>query len=255
MIRCGSDYLTGLGTIVNCASIVAGCSIGILLKGGMSKKISDIIMSSVALSVLFIGLGGALSGLLIIEGSKLSTQYTMLTVLSLVFGGILGEAIDIEQKFDKMGLWFEKICPKKYVDEHFVEGFVTASMLFCIGAMAIVGSLEDGLNGNYSILFSKAVLDGISSIIFASSLGFGVGVSAVPLFIYQGGITLLAKFIRPFLTQELIAQMSCVGSVLIFALGVNMLFGKKVKVANLLPAIIIPIAFALLKCVFPSFPI
>lgn len=245
----------GIGTLINCATVLAGTGLGIAVKGGLSQRLQDTIMHGVALAVMFIGIGGALSGLLAIEGGVLGTQYTMMTVLSLVLGALTGELLDIDTGLEKLGGWVKSKVPKKLTGSTFVEGFVTASMLFCVGAMAVVGSLEDGLNGDYSILAAKAVIDGISSLVFATSLGIGVGFSILPLIIYQGGITLLAQAIKPYLTDELVSQMSCVGSILIFAIGINMLFGKKIKVANLLPAIFMPIIFTLIKSVWPGFPV
>ena len=245
----------GLGTIINCATVLVGSLIGILIKGGLPKRFEETIFSSVGLAVMFIGLGGALSGLMTISEAALGTQYTMGMVLSLVFGSIVGEALDIETRLDHLGEWIKGKMPKKLAGKTFVDGFVTASMLFCVGAMAVVGSLEDGLNGDYSILAAKSVLDGISSLLFAASLGFGVAMSILPLALYQGGITLLAQFVKPYMTDALITQMSCVGSVLIFATGINMIFGKKIKVGNLLPAILFPIIFTLIKAVFPAFSV
>lgn len=245
----------GIGTLVNCAAIIVGSLIGMLIKGGLPKRFEETVFSGVGLAVMFIGLGGALSGLLTITNNTLSTQYTMLMVLSLVLGSVTGELLNIEKGLDHLGVWFKSKMPTKLAGNTFVDGFVTASMLFCIGAMAIVGSLQDGLTGDFNTLFAKAVLDGISAVLLAASLGFGVAVSSIPLFIYQGGITLLAQFVKPYLTDALIGQMSCVGSVLIFAIGINMIFGKKIKVGNLLPAIIFPIIFMLLKRIFPSLPI
>ena len=245
----------GLGTIVNCLTIIVGSTIGILIKGGLPKRFEETIFSAVGLAVMFIGLGGALSGFLVIDKGALSTQYTMMMVLSLVLGAVAGEALNIERRLDHLGDWVKSKMPKKLAGNTFTEGFVTASMLFCVGAMAIVGSLEDGLNGNYSVLFAKSVLDGITSVLLASSLGVGVAVSAAPILIYQGSITLLSQVLRPLLSDTLISQMSCVGSVLIVAIGINMLFGKKIKVGNLLPAIFFPIIFALLKSIFPALPI
>ena len=245
----------GLGTIVNCLTIIIGSTVGILIKGGLPKRFEETIFSAVGLAVMFIGLGGALSGFLVIDKGALSTQYTMLMVLSLVLGAVVGESLNIERRLDHLGDWIKGKMPKKLAGNNFTEGFVTASMLFCVGAMAIVGSLEDGLNGNFSVLFAKSVLDGITSVLLASSLGVGVAVSAAPILIYQGGITLLSQVLRPLLSDTLISQMSCIGSVLIVAIGINMLFGKKIKVGNLLPAIFFPIIFALLKSLFPALPI
>ncbi|PKM72715.1 MAG: DUF554 domain-containing protein [Firmicutes bacterium HGW-Firmicutes-16] len=245
----------GLGTIVNTLTIIFGATVGILIKGGLAKRFEETIFSAIGLAVMFIGLGGALSGFLVFENGALSTQYTMMMVLSLVLGAVVGESLNIERRLDRLGDWIKGKMPKKLAGNTFTDGFVTASMLFCVGAMAIVGSLEDGLNGNFSILFAKSVLDGITSVLLASSLGIGVAVSAAPVLIYQGGITLLSQVLRPLLSDTLISQMSCVGSILIVAIGVNMLFGKKIKVGNLLPAIFFPIIFALLKSIFPALPI
>lgn len=247
--------MQGLGTIVNCSAIIIGSLLGILIKGGLPKRFEETIFSAVGLSVIFIGLGGALAGFLFIQNGALATQYTMLMVLSLVLGAVTGELLNIERRLDHLGEWIKGKMPKKLAGNTFVDGFVTASTLFCVGAMAIVGALNDGLRGDHNTLFAKSVLDGISSVLLAASLGFGVAVSAVPLLIYQGGITILAQILSPFLSDALISQMSCIGSILIFAIGINMIFGKKIKVGNLLPAIFFPILFALLKSIFPSLPI
>lgn len=244
--------MIGLGTIVNCAAIAAGTTIGVFLKGGMPKRFETTIMQGLGLCTFFIGIGGAVCGFVAISADgTLSTQHTMLLVLSMTIGTIIGEALDIEQRLNDFGNW----CRDKFSggeDNQFVEGFVTASLLVCIGAMAVVGSLEDGLNGDPTILISKAIMDGVASIVFAASLGKGVYLSILPLGLYQGGITVLARFIRPWLTDELISQMSCIGSVLIFALSFNLMFGKKVKVGNLLPSIFVPVVFFLLARWFPA---
>lgn len=247
----------GLGTIVNCLAIIIGTGVGIIIKGGLSKRFEQIIFSAIGLAVMFIGLSGALSGFLYISDGGLDTQYTMLMVLSLILGAVVGEWLNIEKGFDRLGEWIKKRVPKKLAGNTFVDGFVNASILFCVGAMAIVGALNDGLAGDHTTLFAKAVLDGITSLLFAASLGIGVAFSAVPLLFYQGGITLLAELIKPSLDAypALIGQMSCVGNILIFAIGINMIFGKKIKIGNLLPAIFFPILFALIKSVFPAFPV
>jgi len=244
-----------IGTIINCAAVLAGTTVGLALKGGIPQKLQDGIMHAVGLSTIFIGCGGALAGLLTISDGTLGTRYTMLMVLSLVLGAVIGELLNIDDALERLGEWIKKKVPAKLAGSTFVDGFVSASMLFCVGAMAIVGALEDGLNGDYSILSAKSVLDGISSIVFSASLGIGTGFAVFPLLIYQGGITLLAQAIKPYLTDELISQMSCVGSILIFAIGINLIFGKKIKVANLLPAIFLPIVFTLIKSVWPAFPV
>ena len=248
--------MIGLGTLVNCGTVIAGTTIGLVLKGGLPERFEKTIMSALGLCSFFIGIGGALENMLVIENGVISTQYTMLLVLCMAIGAIIGEWMNIELRLEQFGDW----CKSKFRvsgknSATFVDGFVSSSLLFCVGAMAIVGSLEDGLNGNYTILFAKSIMDGVAAVVFSASLGIGVYLSCLTLLVYQGGITLLAGFIRPFLTDQLIGQMSFVGSVLIFAIGFNLVFGKKFKVGNLLPAMFLPILFLAIKTVFPGFPV
>lgn len=247
--------MVGLGTLVNCGTVLLGTTAGVLLKNGLPQRFERTIMQALGLCTFFIGAGGALSGLLTIKDGALETQNTMLLVLCLILGALIGEGVNIEARLDRLGHWCKARLRRAGDESLFVEGFVTASLLFCVGAMAIVGALEDGLNGDPSILIAKAMLDGIAAIVFAASLGKGVYLSLVTLLVYQGGITLLAGFIRPWLSDALIAQISCIGSVLIFALGFNLMFDKKVKVGNLLPAMFLPVLFWGLKSVFPGLPI
>ena len=246
--------MIGLGTLVNCGTVALGTTLGLLLKGGLPKRFEKTIMDALGLCTFFIGIGGALSQILVVSADGISTQYTLLIVLCMAIGAIIGEAIDIERRLESVGEWFKRRIPSQGGGGSFVEAFVTASLLFCVGAMAIVGSLEDGLNGNPSILFAKSVLDGVAATVFTASLGAGVYLSILAVLVYQGGITLLAGFIRPFLSDLLIGQMSCVGSILIFAIGFNLLGVKKIKVGNLLPAMFLPIVFLWLKGIFPWLP-
>lgn len=245
--------MIGLGTIINILAIIIGATIGVLLKGGLSKRFEKTMLQALGLCTFFIGIGGAISGLIIIENGKLATQHTLLLILCMVIGAFLGEWINIEQKLDDFGIWCKSKFARKEEDGTFAQAFVVTSLLFCVGAMAIVGSLEDGLNSNPSVLIAKAALDGIAAIIFGASLGKGVYLSVLPLAVYQGSITILAKFIKPWLSDALISQMSFIGSVLIFAIGFNLMFDKKVKIGNLLPAIFLPILFQLLGQVFSIF--
>ena len=233
--------MIGFGTIINCGSVLAGASAGMLLKNGLSKRFEDTIMQGIGLCTMFIGIGGALSGLLTLENGQLATQL----ILSLALGALIGEALNIEKHLEDFGVFCQNRL-KSHDDSHFVEGFVSFSLLICIGAMAIVGSMQDGLSGDPSMLIAKAIIDGIAAVVFAASLGKGVFLSVLPLGVYQGGLTLLARFIRPWMTDELIAQMSCVGSVLIFAVSLNMIRKDKIKVGNLLPAVFLPAVFYLL---------
>ena len=226
-----------LGTIVNSLAIIGGCLVGLVVKGRLTEKISTTIMNGLALCVLYIGISGALKG-----------QDTLQIIISIAIGALIGEIIDIDKKLNDLGnLIEEKINSKRKNKVHdkisIAEGFVTSSLLFCVGAMAVVGSLESGLKGNHSTLFAKSILDGVSSIIFTSSLGIGVILSSIAILIYQGAITLLAGVLSTVLTETIINNMSSVGSLLIVGLGLNMLGVSKIKVANLLPAIFIPIIF------------
>ena len=232
--------MRGLGTIINIITVVIGSLLGMFLKGGLPKRFEKTVMSAVGSAVIIIGLTGALPEMLVIVEGKLSTQYVMLMVLSLVIGGFIGELINIEAKLEKLGNWCKKKASFLAKDNpKFVEGFVSASLLFCVGAMAIVGSITDGLTGDYTTLAAKAVLDGVMSVVMSASLGGGVILSAITIGIYQGAITLLATVLEPMLTDVLISQMTMVGSVLIMGIGFNLLFDNKVvKVGNLLPAVL-----------------
>lgn len=238
--------MIGLGTIVNFAAIAAGGIAGTFIRNGLSQRFKTIIMQGIGLSVLIIGISGTLQGIFsVTEGGKLDRQYLMTMIFSLVIGGILGEGINIEEKLENLGNWFQRRFVRS--EGNFAQGFVTASLVYCVGAMAIVGSLEDGLTGNPGTLFAKSVLDGVSAIVFAATMGIGVSFSALPVLLYQGSITLLAGFIRPWLNDVTISQMSLVGSILILGIGFTLLEIKKIKVGNLLPAIFIPFVFYLLE--------
>ena len=222
-----------LGTIVNTVAVIIGAFIGILLKKGLPEKMADTLMKGLGLCTLFLGISGSLKG-----------QDSMVLIVSMVLGTIIGEGIDLEDKVNKLGQWVEKKFSGKKGSDNKVsiaEGFVTASLLFCVGAMTIVGSLQSGLQGNHEMLFNKSMLDFVAAIIFASSLGIGVAFASVFVFVYQGAITLLAQWIAPFLNDTVINEMTCVGSVIIIGLALNMLGITKLRVMNYVPAIFIPI--------------
>lgn len=246
--------MIGMGTIVNMGAIVAGTTIGMLIKGGLPARFERTVMAAIGLATFFIGITGAISGMIVVNtDGSLSTEHTMLMILSLVTGAAIGELIDIERRLGSLGEFCKrKFKVKEEKNQTFVEGFLTSSLLFCVGAMAIVGSLEDGLSGNATTLFAKSMMDGVAAIMFAASLGVGVYFSVLAVGIYQGAITLLAQYIRPYLSDALISQMSFVGSILIFALGINLCLGKKIKVGNLLPAVFMPIFFDLILKLYHS---
>ncbi len=222
-----------LGTIVNAAAIIAGSLLGLLFKGGIPESYNRTIFKSIGLAVVLIGLLNAVK-----------TEQLLLLIFSLALGSLLGEMLKIEDGLEKLGQWLENRFAKS--EGAIAQGFVTSSLLFCVGAMAIVGSLESGLSGNHQTLFAKSVLDGISSIILASSMGIGVLFSAVTVLIYQGLITLAASSLQPFLDAAVIKEMSAVGGLLIMAIGFNMLDLPKIKVGNMLPAIFIPLIYFIL---------
>ena len=228
-----------LGTIVNALAILLGGSLGLLFRRGLSERFKAIVMQAIPLGVLFIGLSMALGGLLA-RGAE-----PLLFIISLVLGGIAGEALRLEERLEKLGQRLQARFARGERDGRFAEGFVSASLLFCVGAMAIVGSIQDGLKGDPRVLFAKSLLDGVTSIIMASSLGPGVLFSAFAVFFYQGTITVLAMASSVGVNQDLLREMSIVGGILIFAIGLDMLAIKKIKVGNLLPAIFVPALYYL----------
>ncbi len=241
--------MIGMGTIVNAAAIIAGGVAGSLARNGLPERFKNTVMQAIGLSVLIIGASGTLREVFRVNSNGgLESQYIMTMIISLVIGGLAGELLNIEQKLDKMGAWFQQKLARG--ESRFAEGFVTASLVYCVGAMAIVGALEDGLTGNAGTLFAKSILDGVTAVIFSATLGIGVAFSFLPVLVYQGSITLLAGIIKPLLTDVVISQMSLVGSVLIMGIGINILDIKKMKVGNLLPAILVPFVYHLILQVF-----
>ena len=220
-----------LGTIVNTIAVIVGAGIGIFFKKGIPEKLSDTMMKGLGLCTLFLGISGSLDG-----------QNSLILIISIVVGALIGEGIDLDARLNQLGNWLEnKFKSKDGSKVSIAEGFVSASLLFCVGAMTIVGSLQSGLQGNHEMLFNKSMLDFVAAIIFASTMGVGVMVSAAFVFVYQGAITMLAQWVAPVLSDVVIAEMNCVGSVIIMGLALNMLGITKLKVMNYVPAIFIPI--------------
>lgn len=221
-----------LGLWVNAATIILGALVGSRLRGGIPEKYKDTIGYALALCVLTIGIQGAIQ-----------TENTMLVIVSAVVGSLIGEALRLEDRLDSLGAWVQKRLAKD--DDGFSQGFISATLLYCVGSMAVVGSIEAGLQNKPDTLLAKAVLDGVSALILSSSMGMGVALSALPLLAYQGGIALLAMLLGNFLPAEAIAEVSATGSLLIIGLGFNMLgFSKaRIRVGNMLPAILIPAVY------------
>ena len=237
--------MVGLGTIINTLAILLGGILGALFGRFLSESAQETLNKVCGVSTLFIALAGAMEGMLSVENGVIVSGGSMLVVICLALGAVVGEMLNIEGGFERFGEWL-KIKSGNAKDPQFVDAFVTASLTVCIGAMAIVGSIQDGLVGDYSILATKAILDLIIIMVMSCSLGRGAVFSAIPVAIFQGSITLLAGFVRPLMTEGALANLSLVGNVLIFCVGINLVWGKKVKVANLLPAIVAAVIAAFL---------
>lgn len=234
------------GSIVNAVGIIAGALLGMIIKDRLAERFKAIIMQALGLSVVIIGLSGTLSAIFRVSSDgTLESKDIMIMIIFLVVGAIIGEAIKIEENLNRFASLIQKKLPGS--GGNFSVGFVSATLLFCVGAMAIVGSLEEGLTGNAGTLYAKSILDSISSIIFSATMGIGVLFSAIAVLIYQGSLTLLAEFLEPMLTPEVISQMSLVGNVLILGIGINLLEIRKIKVANMLPAVFLPIVYYLIR--------
>lgn len=226
-----------LGTIVNCLTIIAGSLVGLVFKNGIPDKYNKAIMQAIGLAVVLIGLKGALG-----------SDDLLVIIISLAMGSLFGEWIGIESHLERLGRYLETRFSRS--DNRFATGFVTASLMYCVGSMAIVGALESGLTGNHDTLFAKSALDGIISIILCASLGIGVLFSVFPVLVYQGGITLLAGIVKPLLIPSVVSQMSAIGGLLIIAIGLNMIRHDKLRVGNMLPSIFVPLIYFIVKSGF-----
>ena len=236
----------GLGTIVNILAVLGGGAIGLFLRGGMNPRYQEAIVRIMGLCTLFLGASGTLEHMLFVEGGTLvglPIKETLLMILAMALGTFVGEVLDFDGKLETFGAWLKEKATRGD-DSRFIEGFVTASLTVCIGAMAIVGSIQDGISGDYSILATKAVLDLIIIMVMSCSLGKGAVFSAIPVAVFQGSITALAGLLRPVMTDGALDNLSLVGNVLIFCVGINLVWCKKVKVANLLPAILVAVIAA-----------
>lgn len=237
--------MIGLGTIINTGAIVAGGFIGHFAGKLFNEERQDSLTKACGVSVIFISIAGAMQGMLNIDEGKILSGKAMLVVLTLALGTIIGELCSIERDFERFGEWL-KVKTGNGSDNQFVNAFVTASLTICIGAMAIVGAIQDGIKGDFSTLAVKSVLDLIIIALMTSSLGKGCAFATIPIFIFEGLITLLARLISPLMTELAIAYLSLVGSILIFCVGVNLVWGKKFRVANMLPTVLLAVLAAYL---------
>lgn len=222
------------GAAVNAAAIFIGSAVGLLFKKGIPERMRKTLTAALGLCVVFIGFKGMTDG-----------ENFLITALSLVVGGLLGEWIDLDRRLNQFGAFLQRKLAKNS-DSAFGEGFVSATLFVCVGAMAIVGAIEAGMKGDFGTYYTKALLDGVTVLIMTASLGFGCFLSGVVLLLYECALTLAAQFIAGFLTEQMIAELSCVGSILVLAIGLNLLKITKIKTANLLPAAFLPIVFCLI---------
>jgi uncharacterized membrane protein YqgA involved in biofilm formation len=228
-----------MGTLINAVAIIIATLIGTTLKKGLPEKIQKSVMMALGLGLITLSLGWFLKDFFTIINDDLATSSELLIILSLVIGAMIGEWIDIDFRLNR---WAENI-EIKYKLPPLAKGFISATLIFCVGAMAIVGSIEDGISGDYSILVIKSLLDFITAMILASVLGIGVIFSSISVLLYQGAIFLLAREAQGFLQPEVVRSLSMVGNILLIAIGFNFMEIKKIKVANLLPALVIPIIY------------
>ncbi len=229
---------TGIGTVVNVLAILVGGGIGYVIKGGLKPHYQDAIMKILGVCTLFIGATGALPGMMQVQGGSLASGDTLGLILSLVIGVLIGEFLDFEGKLERLGEWL-RAKASRGEDNKFVEGFVTTSLVVCIGAMAIVGAMQDALSHDPSTLFTKSILDFMMVMICTSTYGKGALFSALPVGVLQGGVTICASLLAPVFSAQVIASLSHLGSVMIFCLGCNLAFGTKFRVANMLPALVV----------------
>ena len=235
--------MIGLGTIVNTAAIVAGGICGLLFGRFFSARNQDTLCKSCGVCVLLIGVAGVMEGMLSVEGTGLSSGGSMKIVVCVALGALIGELLNIEARFEDFGEWLKRRTGNAG-DSGFVAAFVNASLTVCIGAMAVIGAIQDGILGDPSILMTQAALDFIIIMVMASSMGRGCIFSAIPVAALQGGVTVLSRLVQPIMTPAALDNLSLVGSILIFCVGVNLVWGKKIAVANLLPAIVAAVAAA-----------
>ena len=235
----------GLGTILNMSAILVGGLVGLLVGKAIPKRFQDILYMVCGISTLFIGIGGTMQHMLTVENGTLNTQGTMMLLGSLTIGALIGEWIDLERRLEQFGDFLKRKTGNSG-DAAFIDAFVTASLTVCIGAMAIVGAIQDGMSGDYSVLAAKSVLDLVIICVMTASMGKGCIFSLIPVGLLQGSVTALSLVLKPIMTDAALGNLSYVGSILIFCVELNLVWGKKVKVANMLPGVVVAVIWAFL---------
>ena len=238
----GFDFMRGLGTVINVALLIFGGLCGLLFGKKLNERIKDTLLSVNAVAIMMLAVGGVMQNMLSLSDGKLSTGGTVMMIVSLTLGGLIGETININALVDKFGEWL-RIKSHSTGDDSFVSAFVSASCTVCIGAMAVIGSINDGVSGDCSVLIAKAILDAVIICVMTASQGKGCIFSAVPVAIFQGVITIIAVFAGGFMTDLALSYLSYVGNVLIFCVGLNLIRKKQIRVANLLPSLVIAVAW------------
>ena len=237
--------MIGTGTLINVAAIVVGGGIGLVGGKWLNDRTQETLIRGMAVCVLFVAIAGVMSEMLVIQNGTVTTQGTLMLVISVALGGLLGEALNLDGRLEGFGRWLrEKSGNGK--DARFLDGFITATMTVSIGAMAIVGAVQDGIYGDYTVLAAKSLMDFVIILVMASSMGKGCLFSAIPVGLLQGSVTLLARLVQPLLTDAALSNLSLVGSALIFCVGLNLIWKKTIRVANLLPALIVAVAYPFL---------
>lgn len=235
--------MIGFGTLINVAGILLGGILGLLFGNRLKPRHQDTLMKSTGACILFVGIGGAIEQMMSIQDGRLASGGTVMMVVCFAIGSFAGEVINIERRIEYFGIWIKHKTGNSR-DRQFVHAFVTTSLTVCIGAMAVVGSIQDGISGDSSTLALKAVLDLLIVCVMTASLGKGCIFSAIPVALFQGSITLLARLVQPVMTESALSNLSLTGSILIFCVGVNLIWGKKFSVANMLPAILLAVLWA-----------
>lgn len=230
--------MVGIGTLVNVIAILCGGLIGLFFSSRFQERYQSILLKANAIGVIFIGISGALAKMLVINGNRFEVKGTLMMIVSLALGSLLGEWLQIEKRFEQFGIYLRNTTGNAK-DKQFVEAFLTATLTVCIGAMAIVGAIEEGLHHNPTILYAKAILDFTIILVMTSTFGKGCLFSAIPVLLLQGGMTLLAQFLAPFFQESVLDAISLVGSILICCVGINLYKEREIKVANMLPSLLI----------------
>jgi uncharacterized membrane protein YqgA involved in biofilm formation len=236
--------IPGLGTVINAGLIVLGGLIGLVAGRRLTDRLQRTLLSAMGVSIMFMSVGGAMAEMLTMKDGAFTTRGTMMMILSLALGALAGELLDLEGAMERFGAWLKEKTGNSG-DAGFTGAFVDASLTVCVGAMAVIGAINDGIRGDITVLVTKGILDCVIILVMTGSLGKGCIFSAIPVAVFQGCITLLARLMEPLMTAQALSNLSLVGSILIFGVGLNMTFGKKLRVANLLPAIVFAVAFAL----------